>query len=106
MIPKIGSKVLVTTAGNRTGTIGIQTVYTPGGQSMTRAKQLECRIVVTHLDHAPGRVRLGMFDPLSGRYEPLGEHGPGERDVDRAIRDLAASITRAGHRLTWCERST
>ena len=70
---------------------------------MTRARPLECRIVVTH--RVDRRVGLGMYDPLNGRYEALGTHGPGQADIDRAIRGLAASIERAGHRLTWCERS-
>ena len=65
-------------------------------------KKLECRIVVTR--GRPGRrTAVGMYDPLSGRYEPLGEHAPA--DIDRVVRDLARSIERAGHRLTWCERS-
>ena len=46
-----------------------------------------------------------MYDPARYRYEPLGEHGPDERDIDRVVRDLAVSIERAGNRLTWCERS-
>lgn len=66
-------------------------------------KPLECRIVITRL--SDGRISLGMYDPLTGRHEPLGDHGPGHRDIDRAVRDLAASVQRAGHRLTWCERS-
>ena len=64
--------------------------------------QLECRIVITR-GLPGGRTELGMYDPVSGRYERLGTHGPA--DVDRAVRDLAASIRRAGHRLTWCERT-
>lgn len=70
---------------------------------MVVAKQLECRIVLTY--RRDGRVGLGMYDPASGRYEHLGTHGPSRADVDRAVRGLAESIERAGHRLTWCERS-
>lgn len=70
---------------------------------MIEKKQLECRIVITH--RADGRIDLGMYAPLSGKYEPLGTHGPGRRAVDKAVGDLKDSITRAGHRLTWCERS-
>lgn len=66
-------------------------------------KQLECRIVLTY--HKDGRVSMGMYDPLSGRYEPLGTHGPDVREVDKAVRGLKSSIERAGHWLTWCERS-
>lgn len=69
----------------------------------TRARPLECRIVVTH--RADKRVGLGMYDPVSGRYEALGVHGPAQRDIDRAVRGLKEGIERAGHRLTWCERS-
>ena len=66
-------------------------------------KQLECRIVITYRrDH---KIDLGMYDPLNDRYEPLGSHGPSQSEVDRVVRDLAASIQRAGHRLTYCERS-
>lgn len=65
--------------------------------------QLECRAVLTY--HRDGRVGMGMYDPVSGRYEPLGVHGPGQADIDRAVRGLREGIERAGHRLTWCERS-
>ena len=61
---------------------------------------LECRIVVTQkVDGA----ELGMYDPVSGRYEPLGTH-PREA-LDSAIEGLKISIERAGHKLTFCERS-
>ena len=66
-------------------------------------KPLECRIVITH--RPDGRIDLGMYDPLSGKYEPLGAHGPGRRAVERAVNDLKQSIERAGHRLTYCERT-
>lgn len=65
--------------------------------------KLECRIVVTY--RRDGRVALGMYDPVSGRYEPLGTHGPARAAIDAAVRDLAASIARAGHHITWCERA-
>lgn len=70
---------------------------------VTKQKQLECRIVLTFL--RSGKVRMGMYDPLNHRYEALGEHGPGVREVDKAVRDLKTSIERAGHLLTFCERS-
>lgn len=66
--------------------------------------QLECRIVITYRDD--GRIDMGMLDPRSGRYEGLGTHGPGAREIDRAVRGLKEAIERAGHRLTFCERST
>jgi len=65
--------------------------------------QLECRIVLTY--RRDGQVDLGMYDPASGRYEPLGSHGPAQDAVDRVVLGLAQSILRAGHRLTWCEQS-
>lgn len=67
------------------------------------ADQLECRIVIRH--RADGRIDLGMHDPRSGRYEPLGAHGPGADAITRAVRGLAERIEREGHRLTWSEAS-
>ena len=93
----IGSRVPL-----MTGTTG--TVRT-GGIAMTVRHQLECRIIITRPRHSGERIAVGMYDPLSGKYQPLGEHGPDEREIDRVVRDLAQSIERAGHRLTWCERS-
>ncbi len=66
-------------------------------------RQLECRIVITH--QPDKRVDVGMYDPITGRYEPLGRHGPSQREKDRVIRELKASIERAGHLLTFCERT-
>lgn len=63
------------------------------------AKQLECRIVIRRGDK---EFRLGMFDPLNLRYEPLGTH-PNEK-IDKVVGDLKASIERAGHRLTFSEQ--
>ncbi len=65
--------------------------------------QLECRIVITFKND--GRVDLGMYDPISNRYEPLGTHGPSLSVIDKVIEDLKTSIIRAGHNLTFCERS-
>lgn len=70
---------------------------------MSRKQQLECRIVLTF--RKDKRVNVGMYDPLNHRYEPLGTHGPSTREVDKVVRDLKASIERAGHLLTFCERS-
>ena len=72
---------------------------------MATKEKPECRIVVTRPRRGYGRTAVGMYDPARRRYEPLGEHGPDERDIDRVVRDLARSIERAGNRLTWCERS-
>lgn len=67
------------------------------------SEQLECRVVVTYM--RDGRISLGMYDPLSLRYEALGTHGPSQSEIDKAISGLARSIEQAGHRLTFCERS-
>jgi hypothetical protein len=67
-------------------------------------RQLECRIVITR-GRADLKTEIGMYDPLNGRYEALGEHGPARAEVDRVIHDLKRSIERAGHRLTFCERT-
>ena len=66
------------------------------------SEQLECRVVVTN--HGDGRTfDLGMYDPLTGRYEFLGTHPV--RDRERRVRDLQRTIEGAGHRLSLCERS-
>lgn len=70
---------------------------------MSTWQHLECRIVLTF--QRDGRVKIGMYDPKNHRYEALGTHGPSVREVDRVVRDLKTSIERAGHRLTFCERS-
>lgn len=66
-------------------------------------KQLECRIVISY--RPDKKIELGMYDPLNNRYEPLGTHGPSKREVDRVVNDLKKSIIKAGHKLTFCERS-
>lgn len=66
-------------------------------------KQLECRIVITF--RKDKKITLGMYDPLNKRYENLGVHGPNKKDIDRVVNDLKTSIERAGHHLTFCERS-
>ncbi len=65
--------------------------------------KLECRIILTYRDD--DKVEMGMYDPLSHRYEKLGIHGPAQKEIDRVVKDLKVSIERAGHRLTFCERS-
>ena len=71
---------------------------------MDGKRQLECRIVITHR-RRDGKTELGMYDPRAGRYEPLGAHGPAQREVDKVVYGLKESIERAGHRLTFCERT-
>lgn len=68
-------------------------------------KPLECRIVITYW---PGvytgqgaMFDLGMYDPLSMRYERLGRHPL--RDAQKIIGDLKRSIETAGHLLTFSE---
>lgn len=63
--------------------------------------QLECRIVVTHGHRADLKTELGMYCPVTRRYEPLGAHGPTVRDIDEAIRGLRERIERERHLLTW-----
>lgn len=62
------------------------------------SKQLECRVVLTHKGST---FTLGMYDPVSGRYEPLGTHPT--KDKDKIIHDLKVRIEREGHRLTFSE---
>ena len=64
---------------------------------------LECRIVLTY--RRDRKVEVAMCDPKTGRMEKLGAHGQATREVDKIVRDLKQSIERAGHRLTFCERS-
>jgi hypothetical protein len=67
------------------------------------AKKLECRIVLG-FRRADQKTEVGMYDPISGRYEPLGAHGPAATVVDKVVHDLKRAIEGAGHRLTFCER--
>ena len=61
-------------------------------------KPLECRIVITHR----GRTfDLGMYDPVSGRHEPLGNHPT--RDIERIVRDLKVRIEKERHQVTFSE---
>lgn len=66
-------------------------------------KQLECRIVITR--HPDKRVELGMYCPVTYRYQKTGVHGPDLREIDKAVLNLKSSIEKAGHRLTFCERT-
>lgn len=67
----------------------------------TQTQQLECRIVITH--DGPTTFALGMFDPVSGRYEPLGKHPT--KDIDKIVGDLRTRMEREGHRVTYSERT-
>jgi hypothetical protein len=68
--------------------------------------KLECRITIRHLPD--GTSSVGMYDPISGRHEPLGTHGgrndTAKRELDRVVCDLKVSIERAGHCVTFSER--
>ena len=66
------------------------------------SKQLECRVVITY--RKDGRINLGMHDPKSGRYAPLGVHGPGRGVIDKAVAGLVQSIEAAGHRVSFSEK--
>ena len=68
-------------------------------------KQLECRIVITRGGRLDLKTEVGMYCPNTGRYEKAGVHGPDPREVDKVIMDMKTSIERAGHRLTFCERT-
>jgi hypothetical protein len=73
---------------------------------------LECRIVITHwppIDNAVGHAfraptfDLGIYDPVSGRYAPLGRHLLVH--IDRIVRDLKVRIERERHLVTFSERT-
>ena len=65
--------------------------------------QLECRVVIRRYPNK--RITLGMFDPVSGRYAPLGAHGPAMRDVDKAVYGLKERIEQERHLLTFSDIS-
>lgn len=65
---------------------------------MAGKRQVECRIVITHKLNT---FDLGMYDPVSGRHEPLGNHP--KRDIDRIVRDLRSRMEQEGHRVTYSE---
>lgn len=68
-----------------------------------KKKQLECRIVIIH--RRDQRIELGMYDPVSSRYEHLGIHGPSKQVIDNAVLGLKTRIEREGHLLTFAEHS-
>ena len=62
------------------------------------SKQLECRIIITHFGTT---FSLAMFDPKSGRHEPLGKHPL--KDIDKIVRDLKVRMEREGHKVSFNE---
>jgi hypothetical protein len=66
---------------------------------MADRKQLECRVIITH--EPLQMFALGMYDPVRGRYQPLGKHPT--RDIERIVKDLVASMERVGHKVTFSE---
>lgn len=65
------------------------------------AEQLECRVVIIRCGH---KFEMGMYDPLTMRYECLGKNHPAV-DEERIVRGLVERIEREGHRLSFCERT-
>lgn len=63
------------------------------------ANQLECRIV---LEHGTRTFKMGMYDPVGGKFVPLGEHP--NRDKGKIVRDLRTRMERERHRVSFCER--
>ncbi len=61
---------------------------------------MECRIVVTRGQLAS---EVGVYDPGTGKYSPLGTHR--NADIDRVVRELKLSTERAGHKFSCIERS-
>lgn len=63
--------------------------------------QLECRIIVTHGHRADLKTEVGMYCPVTRRYEHLGAHGPARREIDKVIADLRDRIEQERHLVTW-----
>lgn len=62
-------------------------------------KQLECRVVIRWRGYM---FDLGMYDPVSGRYEPLGSHP--RHKANQVIKPLVARMLWEGHRVSFSER--
>ena len=60
---------------------------------------MECRIVLTKVGLS---TEVGMFDPVSGRYVPLGSH---REHLDTVVRDLKIRMEKEGHTVTFAERT-
>ncbi len=69
---------------------------------MPAGERMECRVVITHLP-GTGKFDMGMYDPVCGRYEPLGRH-PVEK-IDRIVGDLVARMEQERHVVTFSEIS-
>ena len=63
------------------------------------SETMECRIVLTKTGAS---TEVGMYDPGTGRYAPVGHFGPAE--VDRVIRDMVQRIEKEGHTVTFATR--
>ncbi len=65
-------------------------------------KKMECRIVIR--DRPFGAIALGMFDPITMRYVPLGTHPAHERE--KVVRDLKNKMEAEGHIVTFSEMAS
>ena len=68
---------------------------------LRKKRQLECRIIITHQTGCLSTFALGMYDPISGRYEPLGKHPT--NTIDKVVRDLKHRMEVEGHSVTFSE---
>lgn len=65
---------------------------------MAKRQQLECRVIVTYRGSV---FDLGMYCPVTHRYEKLGSHKISQQD--EVIGGLRDKIEREGHRATFSE---
>lgn len=65
---------------------------------MSATKQLECRIVLTYW---PTQFDMGMYDPVSMKYEPLGRHPLSM--IDGIVGDLRTRMEKERHLVTFSE---
>ncbi len=61
---------------------------------------MECRIVLRHIGLS---TEVGMFDPITERYVPLGAH---REHLNTVVRDLKQRMEQAGHRVSFSEQTT
>jgi hypothetical protein len=69
-------------------------------------KRLEGRIVIRGphgTRRADLKTEVGMYDPGTGNYAPLGAHRGNE--LERQIRQLAQQMAQAGNRVTFSQLS-
>ena len=64
-----------------------------------KTKQLECRIVITHVPVMS--FELGMWDPLNTKYAPLGKHPT--KDIEKIVGDLKVRMEKERHIVTFSE---